>query len=64
LLGWRFFIAILAGHDRRSAARRKVEGTRHPVRTAGNFLFVVAGAMAFYLVALAIFLIYSSVVEF
>ena len=64
LLGWRFFLAVMAGHDRRSAARRATERPRHPVRTAGNFLFVVAGAMAFYLVALGCFLLWSSVVEF
>lgn len=63
LLGWRFFFAVMAGHDRRSAERRTVERARHPVRTAGNFLFIVAGSMAFYLISLAIFLVWSSVIE-
>jgi hypothetical protein len=63
LLGWRFFFAVMAGHDRRGAERRAVERARHPVHTAGNFLFVIAGSMAFYLIALAIFLVWSSVIE-
>lgn len=64
LLGWRFFFAVMVGHDRRSAERREVERRRHPLHTAGNFLFVLASAMGLYLVALSIFLIWSSVVEF
>lgn len=63
LFGWRFFFAIMAGHDRRGTERRLVERMRNPVSTAGNFLFIVAGSMAFYLIALAIFLVWSSVIE-
>ena len=63
LLGWRFFFAVMAGHDRRGAERRQLERTRHPVHTVGNFLFIIAGSMAFYLISVAIFLVWSSVIE-
>lgn len=64
IFGWRLFFTVLAGHDQRSAERRANERARHPVHTAGNFLFVVAGAMVFYAVALVGFLLWSSVLEF
>ncbi len=52
LLRWRFYFAITGGQERRGAQRRAAERGHHPLRTPGNVLFVVAGAMVLYMAAL------------
>ena len=53
----RFFVALVAGRERRAAARRAVEGTHHPVMTPANLAFCVmffalAAAAGFFLMTL------------
>ena len=52
LLRWRFYFALTGGQERRGAQRLTAERGHHPLRTPGNVLFVVAGAMTLYLAAL------------
>ncbi len=52
MLRWRFYFAITGGQERRGAERLAAERGRHPLRTPGNVLFVVAGAMVVYLATL------------
>lgn len=54
ILRWRFYFAITGGQERRGAERLAAERGRHPLRTPGNVLFVVAGAMVVYLATLGI----------
>ncbi len=43
---FRFYVTIVAGKERRSAARRAEERRRHPILTAGNlFLMTYGGAI-------------------
>ncbi len=43
---FRFYVTIVAGKERRSAARRAEERRRHPILTAGNlFLMTYGGAV-------------------
>lgn len=64
LLPKRWYFTVLGGPERRTAARRKVERARNPVRTAGNMAFIVVTAMSFYGVAAAVLLFSSSVLEY
>lgn len=53
----RCYVTLVAGRDRRSAARREKDRTRHPLDTAGNLLFatgttVVLGALTLALLSL------------
>lgn len=64
LPGRRVYLAILAGRERRGATRRQADRERHPLHTAGNFLFILGGAMGFYLLVLLAFLLNSSVLEY
>ena len=52
VLRWRFYFAITGGQERRGVQRLAAERGHHPLRTPGNVLFVVAGAMILYLAAL------------
>ena len=54
MLRWRFYFAITGGQERRDAERLATERERHPLRTPGNVLFVIAGAMAVYLATLGV----------
>ena len=36
----RYYLVLVGGPERRSGARRGEEKRRHPLRTAGNFLFL------------------------
>jgi hypothetical protein len=38
------FLAVIAGPERRSAARRRLERARHPVATWGNLATLVAAS--------------------
>lgn len=64
LLPKRWYFTVLGGPERRTAARRKVERVRNPVRTASNMAFIVVTAMMFYGVAAAALLFSSSVLEY
>ena len=59
----RFFFSVRAGRERRAPARLIAERKKHPLRTAGNLLFIVAGVMIFYLLFVAAFLLYASVIS-
>jgi hypothetical protein len=37
---------------------------RHPLHTAGNFMFILGGAMGFYVLVLLAFLLNSSVLNY
>ena len=64
LLSRRYFLTLVAGIDKRSAARRAKERSIHPLRTLGNLLFMGTVLVALY-GALAIgFLVQSSILEF
>jgi len=64
ILGWRCYLAVLAGRERRGSARREADRARHPLHTAGNFLFILGGAMGFYIMVLLAFLLNSSVLDY
>lgn len=64
LLPKRWYFTVLGGPERRTAARRKIERTRNPVRTASNMAFIVVTAMTFYAAAAAVLLFSSSVLEY
>ncbi len=52
ILRWRFYFAITGGQERRGTERLAAERGHHPLRTPGNVLFVVGGAMLLYMAAL------------
>lgn len=52
ILRWRFYFAITGGQERRGTERLAAERRHHPLRTPGNVLFVVSGAMLLYMAAL------------
>ncbi len=60
----RFYLTILAGPERRGNERRKSDRSAHPLRTAGNFMFVIDAAIGFYVTAAVGILVYSSILEF
>lgn len=60
----RFYVTFVAGKERRSESRLKVERGVNPLRTARNLTFIISGALMFYGVALASVLLLSSIVEF
>ena len=64
LLPKRWYFTVLGGPERRTAARRRIERARNPVRTAANMAFIVVTAMSFYGVAAAALLFSSSVLEY
>lgn len=47
----RVYFSILCGRDRRGTRRRGDDRRVNPLRTMGNFLFVIAAALVFYGVA-------------
>ncbi|MCH8183257.1 MAG: hypothetical protein IID55_08740 [Proteobacteria bacterium] len=64
LLSRRVFLTLVAGIDKRSAARRADERSIHPLRTLGNLLFM-GTLLAVPYGALAIgLLVQSSILEF
>jgi hypothetical protein len=52
----RLFLTVVAGRDRRGGKRRTEERRRNPLKTLGNFLFVIAAAVMFYAVVAGILL--------
>ena len=64
LLSKRWYITVLGGPERRTAARRKVERAQNPVRTAGNMAFIFVTALTFYSVGAAALLFSSSALSY
>jgi len=58
----RYFLTILAGPERRSLERLRVERRRHPWRTRPNFLFIVVAALLFYGAAVLALLFFTSAI--
>lgn len=63
-IGRRFYVTLIAGEEKRSAERRRLEREMRPVGTMGNFMFVLGIAALFYLVAIVGIFFYSEVLEF
>ncbi len=59
----RIYLAVMAGRDRRGSGRRKDDRRVNPLRTMGNFVFVIVAAAVFYAIA-AGFLLTSSSINF
>ena len=64
LLVGRWYIALFAGRERRREQRLRADRAAYPLRTAGNFLFITAGAVIFFAIATIGVLLYSSVLDF
>jgi len=64
LVGRRVYLAVIAGVERRDAARLAAERIRHPLRTLGNILFALGVAMLFLLAALLAIALHSAILEF
>ena len=62
--GWRVYVAVMAGVERRNAGRLAIERMRHPLRTLGNILFGLGLAMLFVLAALLAIALQSAILEF
>jgi hypothetical protein len=60
----RYFLTIVAGHERRDNIRIGQLRRAHPLRRVGNILFFGIAATAFYTAAALGVLIYSAVFEF
>ena len=58
------FVALLAGRERRSRERLRLERGVHPIQTVGNILFVVGVSAAFCLLVLILFLLLTDILEF
>lgn len=52
----RVYLNIVAGRDRRGSGRRREERKSNPLRTMGNFMFVIFAAVVFYAVAAGLLL--------
>lgn len=59
----RYFLTIVAGHERRDGARIGELRRSHPLRRVGNILFFAIAAAAFYTAAALGVLLYSAVFE-
>ncbi len=60
----RYFLTIVGGVERRGGERVRRERRVHPLRTAGNVLFLLGVGGSFYLVALVALVALSHLVEF
>ncbi len=52
----RIYLAVMAGRDRRGSARRREDRRVNPLRSMGNFIFVIAASVMFYAAAAGILL--------
>ncbi len=64
LLSRRYFLTLVAGIDKRSAARHANERAIHPLRTLSNLLFMGALLAALYGALAVGLLVQSSILEF
>lgn len=62
--GHRHFVTIVGGHERRSMDRIDRDRAMHPLRTAGNVLFMLGVGGAFYLAAVVGIFTFSNLIEF
>lgn len=60
----RFYMTVLAGEEKRSAARIAHERHRYPLRTLANVFFFIGLATLFYMVALIGLAMHSAILEF
>ena len=60
----RVFLTVVGGTEKRSTQRIESEKQVHPLKTAGNFLFLVGIAGTFYMVAVLVIFMFHSVIEF
>jgi hypothetical protein len=63
-VGGRYFVTIVGGFERRSVERITRERVLHPLRTAGNLLFMLGVGGAFYLAAVIGIFLFSNLIEF
>lgn len=62
--GGRYFVTIVGGFERRSVDRIDRDRHMHPLRTAGNVLFMLGVGGAFYLAAVIGIFVFSNLIEF
>lgn len=62
--GDRYFITIVGGMERRGTERVRRESAVHPLRTAGNVLFLLGVGGAFYFAAVLGIFVFSNLIEF
>jgi hypothetical protein len=60
----RIYVAIMAGRDRRGHGRRQKDRRENPLRTMGNFIFVIAASVVLYALAAGTLLMSPSVNPF
>ncbi|MEO5372795.1 MAG: hypothetical protein H7840_00795 [Alphaproteobacteria bacterium] len=63
-IGRRFYFTMIAGEEKRNAARRRMERELRPVGTMGNLVFVLGIAALFYVMAILGIFFYSEVLEY
>lgn len=62
--GNRHFVTIVGGYERRGLERIRRDRHMHPLRTAGNILFMLGVGGAFYLAAVVGMFVFSNMIEF
>lgn len=62
-LGGRYYFTLLSGKERRSKERLALERQANPLRTRRNIMFMIGGALFFYLVTLGTFLVFASAID-
>lgn len=62
--GNRHFVTIVGGFERRAMDRIDRDRAMHPLRTAGNILFMLGVGGAFYLAAVVGIFVFSNLIEF
>jgi len=63
-VGGRFFLTLVGGSERRAPRRRTAERQHHPLKTAGNLFFAVGLGTVFYMGAVVVLALQSSIIEF
>ncbi len=59
----RFYVTLHAGRERRKVERRDLERTAYPLLTFGNILFSFGVATLFIVVALAVLIFRSAIIQ-
>lgn len=62
--GRRVFVTVVAGADRRNAERLMRERALHPLKTAGNVLFLIGLVVLLHVIAFGVIFLLSAIVEF
>lgn len=63
-MGNRYFVTVVGGYERRGLDRIERDRKMHPLRTAGNVLFMLGVGGAFYLAAVIGMFTFSNLIEF